>query len=173
MAVGQFGMTPTRDSALASPRPEDQTAGATARTVPRPGTGNGVPMQAKRIRHAPRDPERTERAVLALAVASHPHHRTMLEMSRDQSQEETAVRASVHRTEISHLERGLRVARVDTFAKLAAALEVDPGDFFEGIKWSRETFATASSSPTTPLRSEHGQAVQKARRSQPSCRRHR
>ncbi len=53
----------------------------------------------------------------------------------DQSQEETAVRASVHRTEISHLERGLRVARVDTVAKLAAALEVDPGDFFEGIVW--------------------------------------
>jgi transcriptional regulator with XRE-family HTH domain len=53
----------------------------------------------------------------------------------DQSQEETAVRASVHRTEISHLERGLRVARVDTVAKLAAALEVDPGDFFEGIEW--------------------------------------
>lgn len=53
----------------------------------------------------------------------------------DQSQEETAVRASVHRTEISHLERGLRVARVDTVAKLAAALEVNPGDFFEGIVW--------------------------------------
>ena len=53
----------------------------------------------------------------------------------DLSQEEAAVRASVHRTEIGHLERGLRVARVDTVAKLAAALEVDPGDFFEGIVW--------------------------------------
>ncbi len=53
----------------------------------------------------------------------------------DQSQEETAVRASVHRTEISNLERGLRLARVDTVVKLAAALEVDPGDFFEGIVW--------------------------------------
>jgi len=51
------------------------------------------------------------------------------------SQEEAAVRASVHRTEISYLERGLRVARVDTAAKLAAALEVDPGDLFEGIGW--------------------------------------
>jgi transcriptional regulator with XRE-family HTH domain len=53
----------------------------------------------------------------------------------DQSQEETAIRAGVHRTEVSQLERGLRVARVDTVAKLAAALEVDPGDFFEGIVW--------------------------------------
>ncbi len=53
----------------------------------------------------------------------------------DQSQEETAIRAGLHRTEISNLERGLRLARADTIAKLAAALEVDPGDFFEGIVW--------------------------------------
>lgn len=53
----------------------------------------------------------------------------------DLSQEEAAIRASLHRTEISNLERGLRIARVDTVAKLAAALEVDPGEFFEGIKW--------------------------------------
>jgi transcriptional regulator with XRE-family HTH domain len=53
----------------------------------------------------------------------------------DLSQEEAAVRASLHRTEISHLERGLRIARVDTVAKLAASLEVDPGEFFEGIEW--------------------------------------
>jgi transcriptional regulator with XRE-family HTH domain len=53
----------------------------------------------------------------------------------DMSQEEVSFRASVHRTEVSQLERGLRVARVDTVAKLAAALEVDPGDFFEGIVW--------------------------------------
>lgn len=53
----------------------------------------------------------------------------------DMSQEEVSFRASVHRTEVSQLERGLRVARVDTVAKLAAALEVEPGDFFEGIVW--------------------------------------
>ncbi len=51
------------------------------------------------------------------------------------SQDETAVRASLHRTEISQLERGLRLARADTIAKLAAALEVDPGEFFAGIAW--------------------------------------
>lgn len=53
----------------------------------------------------------------------------------DQSQEETAIRAGLHRTEISNLERGLRLARADTIAKLAGALEADPGEFFEGIVW--------------------------------------
>jgi transcriptional regulator with XRE-family HTH domain len=53
----------------------------------------------------------------------------------DMSQEEVSFRASVHRTEVSQLERGLRVARVDTVAKLAAALEVPPGDLFAGIVW--------------------------------------
>jgi transcriptional regulator with XRE-family HTH domain len=53
----------------------------------------------------------------------------------DQSQEETAIRAGLHRTEISNLERGLRLARADTIAKLASALEADPGEFFEGIEW--------------------------------------
>jgi DNA-binding XRE family transcriptional regulator len=55
----------------------------------------------------------------------------------DMSQDEVAFRAGVHRTEISQLERGLRHARVDTVAKLAAALEVDPGVFFDGIVWER------------------------------------
>ena len=52
------------------------------------------------------------------------------------SQEEVAWRASLHPTEISQLERGLRHARIDTVAKLAGALEVDPGLFFDGINWT-------------------------------------
>ena len=40
----------------------------------------------------------------------------------DLSQDELSVRASVHRTEISQLERGLRITRIDTLVKLAAAL---------------------------------------------------
>lgn len=54
----------------------------------------------------------------------------------DMSQDEVAVRAGVHRTEISQIERGLRVPRVDTVAKLAAALEIEPGELFEGIAWT-------------------------------------
>ena len=53
----------------------------------------------------------------------------------DLSQDELSVRASVHRTEISQLERGLRVARIDTLIKLSGSLEVDPGELLEGIAW--------------------------------------
>lgn len=52
------------------------------------------------------------------------------------SQEELGIRASLHRTEISQLERGLRVARIDTLVKLAGALGVSPGELIEGIDWS-------------------------------------
>jgi len=51
------------------------------------------------------------------------------------SQEETAVLASLHRTAVGQLERGERVARADTIAKLAGALRVDPAEFFAGIEW--------------------------------------
>jgi transcriptional regulator with XRE-family HTH domain len=54
----------------------------------------------------------------------------------DLSQDELSVRASVHRTEISQLERGLRIARIDTLAKLCGSLEVEPSELPEGIKWS-------------------------------------
>ena len=52
------------------------------------------------------------------------------------SQEQTAVRASVHRTEIGLLERGERTPRIDTAIKLASVLGVAPADLFEGIVWS-------------------------------------
>jgi transcriptional regulator with XRE-family HTH domain len=54
----------------------------------------------------------------------------------DLSQDELAVRASVHRTEVSQLERGLRVARVDTLVKLAASLEVDTSELLTGLTWT-------------------------------------
>jgi len=53
----------------------------------------------------------------------------------DLSQEEVSYRASLHRTQVSQLERGLRLPRVDTVAKLAAALDAEPAEFFEGIVW--------------------------------------
>jgi len=51
------------------------------------------------------------------------------------SQEDASFRAGLHRTEVSSLERGKRLPRVDTVAKLAAALKADPGELFEGIVW--------------------------------------
>jgi transcriptional regulator with XRE-family HTH domain len=53
----------------------------------------------------------------------------------DLSQDELSVRASVHRTEISQLERGLRVARIDTLIKLAGSLEVSPEELLVGMAW--------------------------------------
>ncbi len=43
--------------------------------------------------------------------------------------------ASGRRGRCSHLEHGTRLPRIDTLAKLAGALEVDPGELFDGIKW--------------------------------------
>jgi transcriptional regulator with XRE-family HTH domain len=51
------------------------------------------------------------------------------------SQEELSVIASLHRTEISQLERGLRIPRIDTLVKLAASLEVPPDELLTGLSW--------------------------------------
>jgi len=51
------------------------------------------------------------------------------------SQEELSIRASLHRTEISQLERGLRLARIDTLVKLAGALGISVAELAEGIDW--------------------------------------
>lgn len=51
------------------------------------------------------------------------------------SQEELAVRASLHRTEVGLLERGERLPRVDTLVKLAGGLGVSPCVLLEGITW--------------------------------------
>ena len=49
------------------------------------------------------------------------------------SQEQLARRASLHRTEIGLLERGLRVPRLDTIVKVADGLEVPPGALLAGL----------------------------------------
>ncbi len=54
----------------------------------------------------------------------------------DFSQEELALRASLHRTEISNLERGLRLPRVDTLVKLKSCLEVSADDLLAGLTWT-------------------------------------
>lgn len=53
----------------------------------------------------------------------------------DISQDELAVLASVHRTEISQLERGLRIPRIDTVVKLARSLEICVLELLAGIDW--------------------------------------
>ena len=51
------------------------------------------------------------------------------------TQEELAVRAAVHRTQIGLLEAGKRQPRIDTLAKLAGALAVESCTLLEGIVW--------------------------------------
>jgi len=52
------------------------------------------------------------------------------------SQEELGLRASLHRTEIGMLERGARLARIDTLVKLAGALAIPPSELIDGIDWA-------------------------------------
>lgn len=51
------------------------------------------------------------------------------------SQEEVGFLASLHRTEISNLERGLCVPRIDTLVKLASVLAVEETELLQGIVW--------------------------------------
>jgi transcriptional regulator with XRE-family HTH domain len=52
------------------------------------------------------------------------------------SQEALGYRASLHRTEISLLERGARIPRIDTLVKLAGSLDLPPDALLAGIAWS-------------------------------------
>lgn len=51
------------------------------------------------------------------------------------SQEDVAFRAGIHRTQVSLLESGNRLPRVETLVKLAGALDVTPNAILEGIVW--------------------------------------
>jgi superfamily II helicase len=50
-------------------------------------------MQAKRIRRKLSEDEKTQRAILALVLATHPHYRTMAEVSREIGNKEAVERA--------------------------------------------------------------------------------
>ncbi|MGD9735211.1 MAG: helix-turn-helix domain-containing protein [Solirubrobacterales bacterium] len=51
------------------------------------------------------------------------------------SQEQVAALAGIHRTEVGLIERGQRMPRYDTLLKLAGAIGVEPGEFFQGARW--------------------------------------
>ena len=52
------------------------------------------------------------------------------------SQEELAFQAGLHRTAVGQLERGERVARVDTLIRLAGTMGIPPGDLLAGVTWT-------------------------------------
>jgi transcriptional regulator with XRE-family HTH domain len=53
----------------------------------------------------------------------------------DVSQEELSFRASIHRTEVSLLERGERMPRVDTALRIAGSLGIPLDDLVAGLEW--------------------------------------
>lgn len=52
------------------------------------------------------------------------------------TQEELGYLSSIHRTEISQLERGYRSPRLDTVVKLAGALDVEPCELIGDVRWT-------------------------------------
>lgn len=74
------------------------------------------------------------------------------------SQEEIAAGASLHRTEIGLIERGHRIARIDTLIKIASSLGVSPLELLEGINWtvsndpSKGRFSVSGPPPQPPRR---------------------
>ncbi len=50
------------------------------------------------------------------------------------SQEDLAIAAGIHRTEVSLLERGEREPRLTTIVKLSRALELAPAALLDGIR---------------------------------------
>ncbi|MFP5389642.1 MAG: helix-turn-helix transcriptional regulator [Thermoleophilia bacterium] len=95
---------------------------------------------------------------------------------REQSgvtQEELAFRASLHRTEIGLLERGGRLPVSTPWRSLQGRSKSNRERCSRGSRGRPETSGAASSSPIRTLRSDRGQALQEACRSQPSSCRHR
>lgn len=54
---------------------------------------------------------------------------------RGLTQTATAERAGLHRTEVSLIERGKRVPRLDTIVKLAGAMQMEPCALLVGMAW--------------------------------------
>ena len=51
------------------------------------------------------------------------------------TQEDAAGAAGLHRTEISLLERGLRVPGLDTIVRVAAGVQAEPCELLAGMAW--------------------------------------
>jgi transcriptional regulator with XRE-family HTH domain len=58
------------------------------------------------------------------------------------SQEELGFRASLHRTEVGMLERGIRLPRIDTLVKVAGSLGIPPADLLKGLEWTPRSATT-------------------------------
>ncbi|HSP55687.1 MAG TPA: helix-turn-helix transcriptional regulator [Dehalococcoidia bacterium] len=80
------------------------------------------------------------------------------------SQEDVAHRASLHRTEVSGLERGLRLPRLDTAVKLAAAVEAELGELVAGISWACGDYRAGAFVPDGQSQPPPGRATSRRNR---------
>lgn len=51
------------------------------------------------------------------------------------SQEDTGLRAQMHRTAVGQIERGERIPRADSLIKIAGALGCSPCELLAGLSW--------------------------------------
>jgi DNA-binding XRE family transcriptional regulator len=95
----------------------------------------GIPLGRTHIRPVAR-PENFQKNAAVDIAANFGRNLARCRKRAKLSQEELAVRASLHRTAVGQLERGERVARVDTLIKLAGSLGIPPGDLLNGMGWT-------------------------------------
>jgi transcriptional regulator with XRE-family HTH domain len=62
------------------------------------------------------------------------------------SQENLGLRAGLHRTAVGQLERGERVARLDTYVKLLDSLGVEHGALLDGLSWQPAEYSAGEMS---------------------------
>jgi transcriptional regulator with XRE-family HTH domain len=79
--------------------------------------------------------KRSERAEAARVTRHFAKNLVSQRRRSDLSQIATAERSGLHRTEISLLERGLRVPQLDTIVQVAAGVEAEPCDLLAGMAW--------------------------------------
>jgi transcriptional regulator with XRE-family HTH domain len=78
----------------------------------------------------PRDADQLTRVVLRFA-----ENVVALRRRSAITQEDAAGAAGLHRTEISLLERGLRVPGLDTIVRVAAGVQAEPCELLAGMAW--------------------------------------
>jgi transcriptional regulator with XRE-family HTH domain len=71
-------------------------------------------------------------------------------------QTELAQQSCLHPTYVSHMEQGMRLARIDTVVRLACALDVGMGELVRGIEWSPPAPAAPPPTGSFRLRPERG-----------------
>jgi transcriptional regulator with XRE-family HTH domain len=76
-----------------------------------------------------------DRGQRARALARFVRNERRLRERAGLTQEDAAIRAGLHRTSISLLERYERMPRVGTLVRIVGALDSDPWDLLEGLAW--------------------------------------